>query len=316
MTVPGLRHAKQLVEAIRERLGDGPQAAGDRQPLRAEDVLVRPAQGRHRAGARRVVRRLHPEPLRPGARSHRPRRSARRGQAGQQDHAAAQEADPAAAGREAGGAQPAAWSRSSSCPGRDSATGNDPQDHGSRNENGRSFHRSPRRCAGACAGAGGAAPALEGVVLDGASRRPSAEPSPRRRRQSAAHRQAARRQGPPASPADRGDQPVGAGEAAGRRDARAYPAARHAIHPGRAAGAQPAGAQRLRLRDPRRDDRAWAARAAAQGRDHQRHPDQRSRMRLCGARRPARALRRALQGRAHLLRIINKIVVGGRPARR
>jgi pilus assembly protein CpaE len=26
MTVPGLRHAKQLVEAIRERLGDGPQA--------------------------------------------------------------------------------------------------------------------------------------------------------------------------------------------------------------------------------------------------------------------------------------------------
>src|SRR5262249_57505645 len=25
MTVPGLRHAKQLVEAIRERLGDGPQ---------------------------------------------------------------------------------------------------------------------------------------------------------------------------------------------------------------------------------------------------------------------------------------------------
>jgi pilus assembly protein CpaE len=26
MTVPGLRHAKQLVEAIRERLGDGPRA--------------------------------------------------------------------------------------------------------------------------------------------------------------------------------------------------------------------------------------------------------------------------------------------------
>ena len=25
MTVPGLRHAKQLVDAIRERLGDGPQ---------------------------------------------------------------------------------------------------------------------------------------------------------------------------------------------------------------------------------------------------------------------------------------------------
>ena len=57
MTVPGLRHAKQLVEAIRERLGDGPAAAGDRQPLRAEDVLVRPAQDRHRAGARRRLRR-------------------------------------------------------------------------------------------------------------------------------------------------------------------------------------------------------------------------------------------------------------------
>ena len=35
MTVPGLRHAKQLVAAISERLGDGPQAAGDRQSLRA-----------------------------------------------------------------------------------------------------------------------------------------------------------------------------------------------------------------------------------------------------------------------------------------
>ena len=80
--------------------GRRPEAAGDRQSLRAEDVLVRPAQERHRAGARRFVRGLHPQPLRPRARGDRPRRSARRGQAGQQDHAAAQEADPAAAGRQ------------------------------------------------------------------------------------------------------------------------------------------------------------------------------------------------------------------------
>ena len=52
-------------------------AAGDHQSLRAENVLVRPAQGRHRAGARRFLRRLHSEQLRPGARSDRPRRSAR-----------------------------------------------------------------------------------------------------------------------------------------------------------------------------------------------------------------------------------------------
>ena len=38
----------------------------------------------------------------------------------------------------------------------------------------------------------------------------------------------------------------------------AHPAARHAIHPGRAAGAQHAGAQRLRLGNSRRDDRASA----------------------------------------------------------
>ena len=43
-------------------------------------------------------------------------------------------------------------------------------------------------------------------------------------------RQAARRQGPPAPPADRGDQSLGAGKAARGRDAAAHPAARHAIH--------------------------------------------------------------------------------------
>ena len=64
-----------------------PEAAGHHQSLRAEAVFARLAPQRHRAGDRRSVRRLHSEPLRPGARSHRPRRSARRDQAGQQDHA-------------------------------------------------------------------------------------------------------------------------------------------------------------------------------------------------------------------------------------
>ena len=65
--------------------------------------------------------------------------------------------------------------------------------------------------------------------------------------------------------------------------------ARRAIHRGRAAGAQRAGARRLRRRDPRRDDRPRPARAAAQGPDDQRHPDQRPRERLRRARRHARA---------------------------
>ena len=41
MTVPGLRHAKQLVEAIRERLGDGPKPQVIINRFVAEDVLVR-----------------------------------------------------------------------------------------------------------------------------------------------------------------------------------------------------------------------------------------------------------------------------------
>jgi pilus assembly protein CpaE len=91
MTVPGLRHAKRLVEAIQERLGEG-----HRQSVRAASVLLRIAPRRHRAGAGRIVRRLHPESIRPGARGDRPRRPDRRGQARQQDHARAQAAGTAA----------------------------------------------------------------------------------------------------------------------------------------------------------------------------------------------------------------------------
>ena len=58
------------------------------------------------------------------------------------------------------------------------------------------------------------------------------------------------------------------------------------------------------------------ARAAAQGRQHLRYPDQRPRMRLCGARRPARALRRALQGRSASAAHHQQDRVRGRPPRR
>ena len=85
-TVPGLRHAKQLVEAIRERLGDGPKP---------QVIINRFEQKMFSPGLRRgdieqaigdAFAGLHSEPLRPGARGHRPRRAARRDQAGQQDH--------------------------------------------------------------------------------------------------------------------------------------------------------------------------------------------------------------------------------------
>ncbi len=105
-TVPGLRHAKQLVEAIRERLGDGPQP---------QVIINRFEQKLFSTGLRRadieqalgeVVRRQHSQPLRPGARSHRPRRAARRDQAGQQDHGATEKAHLSAARRQ-GGKEPA-----------------------------------------------------------------------------------------------------------------------------------------------------------------------------------------------------------------
>ena len=78
---------------------------------------------------------------------------------------------------------------------------------------------------------------------------------------------------------------------------------------GRAAGAQHAGTGRIRRRNPRRDDRPRAARAAAQGPTHHRHPDQRPRMRLCRARAACSSrLPVRFKDEAHLLRIINKIV--------
>ena len=55
------------------------------------------------------------------------------------------------------------------------------------------------------------------------------------------------------------------------------------------------------------------ARAAAQGPQHQRHPDQRPRMRLCRARRHARAARGALQGRGASAAHHQQDRLGGRP---
>ena len=53
MTVPGLRHAKQLVAAIRERLGDGPQPQVIVNRFEQRLFAPGPAPRRHRAGAGR-----------------------------------------------------------------------------------------------------------------------------------------------------------------------------------------------------------------------------------------------------------------------
>ena len=86
-TVPGLRQAKQLVDAIRERLGDGPkpQVIINRfvQKLFSAGLAAR----RYRAGDRRRARRPACRTITAGPRSHRSRRAARGGQARQQDHA-------------------------------------------------------------------------------------------------------------------------------------------------------------------------------------------------------------------------------------
>ena len=108
-TVPGLRHAKRLVEAIHERLGDGPRPRVI--VNRFEQRLF--SSGLRRADIEQVLGRsllLHPQPIRPGARSHRSRSPDRRGQAGQQHHLPAQEAG-AAAGRPEG-ARSGGWRRS------------------------------------------------------------------------------------------------------------------------------------------------------------------------------------------------------------
>ena len=53
MTVPGLRHAKQLVDAIRERLGDGPKPQVIVNRFEQRMFASGLTQRRHRAGARR-----------------------------------------------------------------------------------------------------------------------------------------------------------------------------------------------------------------------------------------------------------------------
>ena len=307
MTVPGLRHAKQLVAAIRERLGDGPQPQVIVNRFEQRMFASGLQEGRHRAGARR---RSSPAPSRTttgwcARRSTAACRSTRSSpattsraqlkklmlpQAGQDGRAAA-----------AGLVKKLRLSRW-----RNSARSDETSMAG-RFTARRSAAPEPAPVADE------PPPALDGVswtVLPGAGAR--SQPAGRAV-QSAAHRQAARRQGAPAPPADRGDQPVGAGEAARGRDAGAHPAARHAIHPGRAAGAQHPGAQRVRLRNPRRDDGPGPARAAAQGPDHQRHPDQRPRMRLRRARRPARAGGLPLQGRGASAAHHQQDRLGGRP---
>ena len=82
-TVPSLRQARQLTEAIHERLGDGRQTASDHQPLRAKIVFVGIAPGRYRTGHRRQHRRLRAEQLRPSTRSDRSGHATRCRQAGQ-----------------------------------------------------------------------------------------------------------------------------------------------------------------------------------------------------------------------------------------
>ena len=97
-TVPGLRHAKQLVDAIRERLGDGPQPQVIINRFVQKMFSAGTAQERHPPGDRRRLRRLRAQRLWAGARGDRPRRAARGRQKRQQDHRAAQK-DRAAASR-------------------------------------------------------------------------------------------------------------------------------------------------------------------------------------------------------------------------
>ena len=81
MTVPGLKHAKQLVAAIRERLGDGPrpQVIINRFEQRLFGAGLRKSDIEQALGEDFLDR--DAEQLQPGARGDRPRRAARRGQA-------------------------------------------------------------------------------------------------------------------------------------------------------------------------------------------------------------------------------------------
>ena len=241
MTVPSLRHAKELVAAIRERLGDGPQpqvivnrfeqrmfAPG----LKKSDIEQ--ALGDDFAGAIPNNYRLVREAIDRGV----PLDEVK---PGNKITAQLQEADRCR--KRAPRLRPAprrAQKLSLSLSALISWRGSELE------RDGRPLHRTPRcrRRTGAGRGAE-SPPTLDGDVVDRRSRSlsRSRDAGAGGAGQPAAQRQVARRQGAPAPPADRGDQSLGAGEAARRRDARAHPAARHAIHRGRAAGAQHAGAR-------------------------------------------------------------------------
>ncbi len=90
-TVPGLRHAKQLVAAIKERLGEGPNPQVIVNRFAQKVFELRSAPWRPCADAWRCLPECNSQRLRACTGSDRPRRSARRGQARQQDHRRAQE---------------------------------------------------------------------------------------------------------------------------------------------------------------------------------------------------------------------------------
>ena len=106
----------------------------------------------------------------------------------------------------------------------------------------------------------------------------------------------------------------GAGKAARRRDARSISSSSSRQYVvSRAARAQHAGAERIRRRNPRRDDGLGPLEPLLKDPTHQRHPDQRPRMHLCRARRPAGAGRLPLQGRGASAAHHQQDRLGGRP---
>ena len=100
-TVPGLRHSKELIAAIKGRLGEGlkPQVLVNRFASKMFSSGLRHADLEQVLGE--VLRRCDPERLCASARSDRPRRSTRRGQARQPHHAHPEEAHRAASRRQA-----------------------------------------------------------------------------------------------------------------------------------------------------------------------------------------------------------------------
>ena len=93
MTVPGLKHARHLVNVIHERLPDGPKLEVIVNRFEQRLFGPGPAPRRHRAGARQLARRHDPEQFPPGERGDRPRRAARRGEGRQQHRHLPEQAD-------------------------------------------------------------------------------------------------------------------------------------------------------------------------------------------------------------------------------